>query len=122
MFGIGGLLGYMFVMIESTTTIRILASLFAFCAMIFVGIALGWSGNEKEYFDTESHEVFVVRDAFLFAADKTYYHRVNSLFGKKIARCEDGEDHSCTAEITENELILTECGTSTCTLRELPLE
>ena len=122
LFGIGGLLGYIYLMIHGTGIVRIIASAFAFIGMMIVGLLLGMSATEKEYIHNNDHEIMVETERFLFAESKTYYQRVNWLFATEIARCDGDEDIHCSQDIQSNHLVITKCAGDGCISYEILLE
>lgn len=121
---LGGIVGYVYVMVEANRLGRIFATLFLFGSLYVLSLILIFSSSEPETITVDDHQIYASTERFLFAAEITFYERTNWLMAKEIAVCDDGEDSSCTFDIVGDDLVITECwyGDDQCDIGTIPLQ
>jgi hypothetical protein len=92
----------------SNTFLRITETTFAIISCMMLGVMLLLGSTDKELFLKDDYEITIEYDYFLFGGHQNFYVKENMFLSKWIGSCTDSDNNSCSVDIKDNQLIITE--------------
>lgn len=92
----------------SNTFLRITETTFAIVSCMMLGVMLLLGSTDKELFLKDDYEITIEYDYFLFGGHQNFYVKENVFLSKWIGSCTDSDNNSCSIDVVDDTLIITE--------------